>query len=396
MSTVTVLALFLSNWAMGEPVTGYSTYVRLLPGGKDKQNSNFNLIASAQEEVRTIEAEKRKREIKFDRPVDIYHLNANYTMISFEVLYRPMENSRFSDNPAIFALLFEGTNNTGLTHYTARYIKWIGSTDIDEYKASQISDFCGYFRRAGVEDCIPDTGVETPVEEAVTAKPAAKSQRPIKAKEDIASTGIVKESLIDPAISRKKDVDKVGKMVGENSKKIDSLSSELKSVKDDAVHMSTQIKGVDQKVSDLSDLMVQQQKAQAVQEVPPSFAQFKALEEKIENQVGQIQDLNKKIAALEALLQGLSRNGNTLRLTEANLQIVNGTGMTKGINNGTGNLIIGYNEAKSGEPLQPTSHQIILPEGEKMTIPIESHDAVPQHTETKGFKGRCFIETLWE
>jgi hypothetical protein len=52
------------------------------------------------------------------------------------------------------------------------------------------------------------------------------------------------------------------------------------------------------------------------------------------------------VTALQALLTNVSRVDNTLVISGANLQIVNGAGSTENTN-GLGNLIIGYNEERS-------------------------------------------------
>jgi len=74
--------------------------------------------------------------------------------------------------------------------------------------------------------------------------------------------------------------------------------------------------------------------------------------------------LEARIHQLETLLAGVTRNGNTLTLTGMNLQIVNGEGSTES-NNGTGNIIIGYNEAPSSTPAgyRDGSHYLIVGEG---------------------------------
>lgn len=51
------------------------------------------------------------------------------------------------------------------------------------------------------------------------------------------------------------------------------------------------------------------------------------------------------ISELQTRLNGVSRTGNTLLLTNMNLQVVSGSGSTDGGVNGRGNIIIGYNEA---------------------------------------------------
>jgi len=74
--------------------------------------------------------------------------------------------------------------------------------------------------------------------------------------------------------------------------------------------------------------------------------------------------LEARIHELEMLLAGVTRNGDTLTLTGMNLQIVNGEGNTES-NNGTGNIIIGYNEAPSSTPAgyRSGSHYLVIGEG---------------------------------
>jgi hypothetical protein len=65
--------------------------------------------------------------------------------------------------------------------------------------------------------------------------------------------------------------------------------------------------------------------------------------------------------ALKLLLGAISsqEDGSTLRLTGVNLQIVSGSGATNGPTNGTGNLIVGYNEKL--EPRDRSgSHNLVI------------------------------------
>ena len=79
-------------------------------------------------------------------------------------------------------------------------------------------------------------------------------------------------------------------------------------------------------------------------------------------------DLDARMAALEELLVGVSReqlddgqggSNETLRISGANLQIVNGEGST-GTVNGTGNLIVGYNRPVSGGESNRTGSHVIV------------------------------------
>jgi hypothetical protein len=95
------------------------------------------------------------------------------------------------------------------------------------------------------------------------------------------------------------------------------------------------------------------------------------------------EELEARVAALEALLAGFTVEGDTLVLSGMNLQIVNGTGATDGgsedacrrdkdcadgfcsqdhvcaVTNGLGNLIVGYNEADDDD-LKSGSHNVIV------------------------------------
>ncbi|NJN83802.1 MAG: hypothetical protein HC802_17030 [Caldilineaceae bacterium] len=61
--------------------------------------------------------------------------------------------------------------------------------------------------------------------------------------------------------------------------------------------------------------------------------------------VDQSAALEARVAALEALLTHVSRSGNELTISGANLHVVNGLNDTE-TSNGLGNVIIGYNEER--------------------------------------------------
>lgn len=82
---------------------------------------------------------------------------------------------------------------------------------------------------------------------------------------------------------------------------------------------------------------------------------FTAVKAAVDDNDGRVAALEAKIAALEALLAGVTRetvnNQPAVRFSGVNLQVVNGTGNTESAN-GTGNLIIGYDEVRSAGALQ--------------------------------------------
>lgn len=75
--------------------------------------------------------------------------------------------------------------------------------------------------------------------------------------------------------------------------------------------------------------------------------------------IDRIQQLESRIAQLEALLAGITRDNTTLQFSGFNVQIVNGTGSTETANN-LGNLIVGYNELRGSEDDRSGSHNIIV------------------------------------
>src|SRR5205807_10532964 len=76
----------------------------------------------------------------------------------------------------------------------------------------------------------------------------------------------------------------------------------------------------------------------------------------------EVQALQSRVATLENKLQAVSYDAATkvLRITGANLQIVDGTGTTDGAPNGLGNLIIGYNEDAASPLTRTGSHNLVV------------------------------------
>jgi hypothetical protein len=73
----------------------------------------------------------------------------------------------------------------------------------------------------------------------------------------------------------------------------------------------------------------------------------------------QLADAMTAIGDLQALLAGVTRSGNAIVVSGANLQVVDGSGTTTGPTNGLGNLIIGYNEADEDRD-QSGSHNLVI------------------------------------
>jgi hypothetical protein len=70
--------------------------------------------------------------------------------------------------------------------------------------------------------------------------------------------------------------------------------------------------------------------------------------------------LEARVAALESLLANLSIDGDNLVLTGMNFQVVSGSGETDGDVNGTGNIIIGYDEKDDNQDEKSGSHNLVI------------------------------------
>ncbi|MDJ0869625.1 MAG: hypothetical protein QNK03_26230 [Myxococcota bacterium] len=74
---------------------------------------------------------------------------------------------------------------------------------------------------------------------------------------------------------------------------------------------------------------------------------------------GQVDALQAQVAALNALLEDVTRSGDTLEFSGMNVQIVNGAGSSDTLN-GLGNLIVGYNEDVTVPVDRTGSHNVVI------------------------------------
>lgn len=84
-----------------------------------------------------------------------------------------------------------------------------------------------------------------------------------------------------------------------------------------------------------------------------SASQVNALEARIAT-------LEANITNLMALLNGVTREQDTIRFSGVNVQVVSGSGETEGEVNGLGNLIVGYNEERLLGNDRTGSHNLIV------------------------------------
>jgi len=73
---------------------------------------------------------------------------------------------------------------------------------------------------------------------------------------------------------------------------------------------------------------------------------------------------------LNGVSRGIDPNTgmDTLKFTNMNLQVVSGSGVTNGVANGTGNLIIGYNELRTTGNDRSGSHMLVIGKENNYTV----------------------------
>jgi hypothetical protein len=91
----------------------------------------------------------------------------------------------------------------------------------------------------------------------------------------------------------------------------------------------------------------------------------------LEEQRAGHETLAEEVAAVRELLAGVTReqvDGRaTIRFSDVNLQLVNGTGSTGGTPNGLGNLIIGYSAQRSPSASRAGSHYLVIGDAHEWT-----------------------------
>jgi hypothetical protein len=90
------------------------------------------------------------------------------------------------------------------------------------------------------------------------------------------------------------------------------------------------------------------------------------LEETLASTQASLAELQDVVGDLQALLAGVSRTTDTIVFSGVNVQVVDGSGSTAGTTNGLGNLIVGYNEATSGQD-HTGSHNLVVGEQHEYT-----------------------------
>lgn len=209
---------------------------------------------------------------------------------------------------------------------------------------------------------------------------------------DLIQSGIVKAEYIDQSVVTEHELNQA---LTENHARIMEICSTA----------DTQIESINtlrDKIRQLEEVITSQtlHAKQLGKVIAQQHAKTQKLEETLAQQHHHSQKLETTVHTLKNILKGVSRSKNEILFSGMNLHIVNGTGRTHGNVNGTGNLIVGYNEKKPGENLQMESHEIIAPvktsslENDNITEKKPVSTATILEEIDSKLSGVCFIDTV--
>lgn len=310
--------LHLSNNVQAKTISGYNDLMQVIAkkSSQEAQKIMRDNIEGAEADVLSKITGGRGRQ-KSGVPTKVFMFDNKYAAIGFETnIYVKTHMEKVG-----YILLFE-IDAPDKIRYLGKYKSWEGNA-ISQYHSISQKQLCSDFSAlTGVDDCKKTVtiGRKTTLfdmESALAAKADKKHKHTIS---DITS-GKIKATQIDGAITR--DAELNAAIRAAMKKQSEALSRALKKPQ-------VKIGG-------------------------PDPAYVKKLEKRIAT-------LEKSIKKLSNLLQGVSRQKNELTFSGINIHLVNGTGNTEGKVNGLGNLIVGYNEPRTGGHVakHTGSHNVII------------------------------------
>lgn len=185
-----ILTLLIAGSAFGAIAVGsYDELYKVLPGGLEHIAYNKSVIEKAQQEVSERQFLRKKRKIKFIKPIEFLNLNEKYFSVAFDVEIIPRKKT-------IFAILFEKAGDDRIAYNKNIYLSWIGARDIKVFKSLTIDDLVKNYRNMGVTDCHSDY-VRPKVEKIFSSKSDVGHRHKFS---DI--EGILPEDRIDSTIAR--------------------------------------------------------------------------------------------------------------------------------------------------------------------------------------------------
>jgi hypothetical protein len=272
------ILLFLQPvWA--QEISSYEELFAMLPGGLDNLDMSKPVVEEAQKHVAERQMLRRRRVIKFIKPIRVDRMNEKYISVAFQSEIQPRKS-------AVFALLFETNGQNGISFPNTTYLSWVGSNDLKNFETLALDGLYKSYQEMGIADCTPGF-MRSGFEKTLMGKADINHTHDAS----IIVSGTLPESVIPRSIARTSDLDRSMKLTVAKMEK-------------------------------------------------------------------RIHELERTVATLNTLLEGVSRKNGTIQFSNVNVQIVNGKGATDQ-SNGKGNLIVGYNESR-GKDNRNGSHNLII------------------------------------
>ena len=214
--------LFFIRPALAQKINSYDELFSLLPGGSRNIEANRPVIENAQKRVAERQMLRRRRAIKFIKPISFDVMNEKYASVSFQAEILPRKDS-------VYAILFEINGENPITFPNTIYLSWVGSNDLKIYNDMKPDGLYASYQEMGIDDCKPGY-VRTGMEKALLGKADVAHTHSAA---DIVS-GTIPESMIDTRIARVKDLNAtisvLESKIAQMEKKIDSLSETFSGV----------------------------------------------------------------------------------------------------------------------------------------------------------------------
>jgi hypothetical protein len=214
-----MVTLMVCQPVQAKKISSYDEMYTLLPGGMALSEANRAVVENAQKLVSERQMLRKRRTIRFMKPIGLDVMNEKYISVAFDVQIMPRK-------PAVFSLLFETNGENPVTFPNTTYLHWVGPNDLKLFSEMTLDGLYKSYQEMGVEDCKPGF-MRTGIEKTLLGKADINHTHDVSA----LVSGIIAETRIDDSIARDKEVgDAVRAYVTSLEKRIDQLERKLANV----------------------------------------------------------------------------------------------------------------------------------------------------------------------
>lgn len=353
-------------------ITGYDELIKLFASelSIDEQTDFKKSLQNADDEAFSQILKKELRSTLAERqhilrqsesiPTKIFKIGEEYAVIGFEKAL----NYKGGWQKGAYMLLFQIKGPQDMS-YADNYLFWKGSRkSVQEYYDIADDDICTKFsiltQTAECGGSKTEELAEAKIEEQVTAPAKAKAPEEPQKQKEIQTT--------------EKTKNEVAQLESSINLKISALDTELQQINSSLLKKANREHTHNGRDIDAGIIMENFIDASIARDreftnSPVKISAGDPDDTYVKNLENRIMDLENTVRKLSALLEGVSRDQDTVLFSGVNVQIVNGTGSTGGRVNGNGNLIVGYNQTRDGsDEIERTgSHNIIVGDGHDYT-----------------------------